>query len=106
GFSLTLLPPPAPPLFPYTTLFRSPGHAREHDLAEPSFVRTPSALREERELRTTSYGLRAISSPACRRWRPVCRRSSLRPRHLPRSEEHPSELQSRVNLVCRLLLEK
>src|SRR5690606_40714122 len=27
-------------------------------------------------------------------------------RHLPRSEEHTSELQSRENLVCRLLLEK
>src|SRR6266511_6115110 len=26
--------------------------------------------------------------------------------HLPRSEEHTSELQSRENLVCRLLLEK
>src|SRR5437016_10223048 len=28
------------------------------------------------------------------------------PRHLPRSEEHTSELQSLTNLVCRLLLEK
>src|SRR6266536_5712597 len=29
-----------------------------------------------------------------------------RPRRCPRSEEHTSELQSRVDLVCRLLLEK
>src|SRR5438093_8723324 len=29
-----------------------------------------------------------------------------RPEHLPRSEEHTSELQSLTNLVCRLLLEK
>src|SRR5205809_6080773 len=29
-----------------------------------------------------------------------------RDRHLPRSEEHTSELQSRLHLVCRLLLEK
>src|SRR5207247_10276774 len=29
-----------------------------------------------------------------------------RDEHLPRSEEHTSELQSRVDLVCRLLLEK
>src|SRR5699024_11355644 len=28
------------------------------------------------------------------------------PEHLPRSEEHTSELQSRFDLVCRLLLEK
>src|SRR5690606_41727993 len=31
---------------------------------------------------------------------------SWHPQHLPRSEEHTSELQSRENLVCRLLLEK
>src|SRR5690242_21415470 len=30
----------------------------------------------------------------------------MRPRHPVRSEEHTSELQSHVNLVCRLLLEK
>src|SRR5699024_12817252 len=49
-----------------------------------------------------------------RRWRP-CRRSRTRSRStavLPgrwrpaRSEEHTSELQSRFDLVCRLLLEK
>src|SRR5690606_41759590 len=44
---------------------------------------------------------------------PSTRNSSVRPRSslmqsasLPRSEEHTSELQSRENLVCRLLLEK
>src|SRR5215475_16184775 len=37
-------------------------------------------------------------SPPFRRWPRRCRR--------PRSEEHTSELQSRENLVCRLLLEK
>src|SRR3989440_6832628 len=36
-----------------------------------------------------------------RRTRPRCR-----PHRLPRSEEHTSELQSRSDLVCRLLLEK
>src|SRR2546428_8244444 len=34
------------------------------------------------------------------------RRRLLLPRHLSRSEEHTSELQSRSDLVCRLLLEK
>src|SRR5699024_11422967 len=33
-------------------------------------------------------------------------RASLTPRGTPRSEEHTSELQSRFDLVCRLLLEK
>src|SRR5260370_20330251 len=32
--------------------------------------------------------------------------TALRPRHRSRSEEHTSELQSHLNLVCRLLLEK
>src|SRR5690606_41355092 len=52
---------------------------------------------------------RATAAPRCWPWssrstptRPTPRRSSRR----PRSEEHTSELQSRENLVCRLLLEK
>src|SRR5690242_21045243 len=60
--------PPRSTLFPYTTLFRSPGT----DLGR--------STRRARS-RTTSCGSR-------------------------RSEEHTSELQSHVNLVCRLLLEK
>src|SRR5207247_10977275 len=36
--------------------------------------------------------------------RPPRRRRSARPSRRPRSEEHTSELQSRVDLVCRLLL--
>src|SRR5690242_21499133 len=45
--------------------------------------------------------------PSCRpsnKWRFSCRRAFLPARR--RSEEHTSELQSHVNLVCRLLLEK
>src|SRR5207249_5814615 len=37
---------------------------------------------------------------------PVCCISSPEPSDCPRSEEHTSELQSRFDLVCRLLLEK
>src|SRR2546428_13270698 len=43
------------------------------------------------------------------RWRPLCRRPDARACSTigsPRSEEHTSELQSRSDLVCRLLLEK
>src|SRR5205809_4564742 len=36
----------------------------------------------------------------------ACRRRSRRSRSCRRSEEHTSELQSRLHLVCRLLLEK
>src|SRR5437868_14412818 len=38
------------------------------------------------------------------RHKSLCRH--FRPLHVPRSEEHTSELQSRFDLVCRLLLEK
>src|SRR5690606_41754592 len=68
--------PPRSTLFPYTTLFRSS--------ATSTFTtrRSPWYARRSRK-----------RSPA-----PVERRT--------RSEEHTSELQSRENLVCRLLLEK
>src|SRR5690242_21909233 len=42
-------------------------------------------------------------SPTCRSRRAPCSHRAAGPR---RSEEHTSELQSHVNLVCRLLLEK
>src|SRR5438105_9290427 len=73
-----LRPPPRSTLFPYTTLFRSP--------------RTASASR-------------GAAPRACPRTR-TGRRRSPRPWRASRSEEHTSELQSRVDLVCRLLLEK
>src|SRR4051794_41652931 len=69
-------PPPRSPLFPYTTLFRS---------ALPPGVKT-------------TLGLVAL------RFDPGMPSSTARPRC--RSEEHTSELQSPVHLVCRLLLEK
>src|SRR2546429_5483006 len=74
--------PPRSTLFPYTTLFRSKrGHA---------YVDSQSAD----EMRATRGTLVApgILSPY--------RNRSVRP------EEHTSELQSRLHLVCRLLLEK
>src|SRR6266581_8934809 len=49
-----------------------------------------------------------ISNPGTGRvlWSRECWRGSTRPRPGSRSEEHTSELQSPVHLVCRLLLEK
>src|SRR2546429_5548623 len=70
--------PPRSTLFPYTTLFRSP-----------------------------------MDLSAARRWllgKTTIKASLTRTRYAnsgtPRSEEHTSELQSRLHLVCRLLLEK
>src|SRR4051812_49980299 len=78
--------PPRSTLFPYTTLFRS---LRER-------LRLVGADRGSRECRRC----RARTSEF-----PV-RRCHLRTGNSDRSEEHTSELQSHVNIVCRLLLEK
>src|SRR2546429_4557724 len=70
--------PPRSTLFPYTTLFRSLlWRHRAHTLEQRDARRQVAALRSERG----SFGGQ-------------------------RSEEHTSELQSRLHLVCRLLLEK
>src|SRR5699024_12783925 len=85
-FFLMLRPPPRPTLFPYTTLFRSTDR------------RTGTSGRRPMPPKGTRAARRSRSRPdraAC----PFCS-------HLPRSEEHTSELQSRFDLVCRLLLEK
>src|SRR2546429_6907025 len=80
--------PPRSTLFPYTTLFRS-IHARlVGDIV--AVIDDDRYLREEHELR-----LRHCDRAQC----------SAAERHR-RSEEHTSELQSRLHLVCRLLLEK
>src|SRR6516225_4425788 len=56
---------------------------------------------------TTLFRSGAAGRAGCSRARPGALRANPdAPRHCPRSEEHTSELQSHVNLVCRLLLEK
>src|SRR5690242_21222697 len=88
-----ILRPPRAPLFPYTPLFRSvearPGREAALNLAE---LTAPSSKRDE-----PPPGRR----PAPSRWRIDVARIAV-----DRSEEHTSELQSHVKLVCRLLLEK
>src|SRR2546429_1890935 len=88
--------PPRSTLFPYTTLFRS---------------RRPVGG-------SASYAARARAAPAAPNVRPGARPASVsasaphpaprrrRAHDVDRSEEHTSELQSRLHLVCRLLLEK
>src|SRR2546429_6571725 len=72
--------PPRSTLFPYTTLFRSAPchclHSRTLSVRESAVV--------SRKVAGTPWPLSIIA----------------------RSEEHTSELQSRLHLVCRLLLEK
>src|SRR2546422_2265425 len=77
--------PPRSTLFPYTTLFRSrvlPGRR--------------ARMGDEAPVAGPALGLRLRVLP----------RGPLRASRAQRSEEHTSELQSRLHLVCRLLLEK
>src|SRR5699024_11570534 len=80
---LRLPPPPSSTLFPYTTLFRSTLDARN-------------------VLGDHCGGAHCLAVADAR---PPCR-NRLGSRHRRRSEKHTSELQSRFELVCRLLLEK
>src|SRR2546422_5090911 len=77
--------PPRSTLFPYTTLFRSPGpagHAVGRSRLHPRRDRVPKNPEGP-----VPHDRRALTGHT-------------------RSEEHTSELQSRLHLVCRLLLEK
>src|SRR5206468_13109436 len=101
-----LLRPPTPTPFPYTTLFRSPaqGHEPQEVLPDPGW--TPLArgrARPRRRRRVVRHHARRDARP---RRRIGLRQVDDGPLHPPaRSEEHTSELQSRSDLVCRLLLE-
>src|SRR2546422_9133359 len=85
-FFLMIRRPPRSTLFPYTTLFRSidDGAPRQRIVR----MRQPAGQRG---------AARAF----------ICGVGQIKARAAPRrSEEHTSELQSRLHLVCRLLLEK
>src|SRR5690606_40464714 len=96
-------PPPRSPLFPYTTLFRS-SHLRRFVL--PVLHQLDGvALAQLHALHHRShFGIRQAAREPILQQRGD-QRLTLDQKHL-RSEEHTSELQSRENLVCRLLLEK
>src|SRR5690349_24218803 len=89
--------PPRSTLFPYTTLFRSSPDRRHGGGLAQVVRRLPVGVQELRRRRAVRYrraGLR------------FARPDDQRAAHPRRSEEHTSELQSRRDLVCRLLLEK
>src|SRR3712207_8684941 len=94
--------PPRSPLFPYTTLLRSPSGGAP----SPSW----SLGRRRRGRWARSSGTRAEGprAAAARNRRPLGHGfgAQLYLDVLGRSEEHTSELQSRQYLVCRLLLDK
>src|SRR5206468_12678062 len=86
-FCLLIRRPPRSTLFPYTTLFRSPTSTMRGTLrstCSPS-ASTVAAISFSAEFLAPLEGAIPVNG---------------------RSEEHTSELQSRSDLVCRLLLEK
>src|SRR2546429_5673110 len=94
--------PPRSTLFPYTTLFRSQGSPSER--AQLRLTATAQSWRRQFYLDENGRywhiefhhrkQLRRLGQPAAAESLPA-----------QRSEEHTSELQSRLHLVCRLLLE-
>src|SRR2546422_4407878 len=79
--------PPRSTLFPYTTLFRSHRHPRLRGFLAPGARSRPPGARGDGGDPEGGGPGGGPDAPA-------------------RSEEHTSELQSRLHLVCRLLLEK
>src|SRR6266581_5718706 len=70
----------------------------------PTGTATASASATARQVNASVVGRRSVTRPnAGTRWKNDWPKS---PRAALRSEEHTSELQSPVHLVCRLLLEK
>src|SRR5690242_21124117 len=91
-------PPPRSTLFPYTTLFRSKVTYRPGKIPY---------IGDEIQMCPSTSGFKS--------WRAMSYNPQTSALYIPltlncekatRSEEHTSELQSHVNLVCRLLLEK
>src|SRR5260370_21307059 len=93
-FFLMIRRPPRSTLFPYTTLFRSRCAFPDGGSALTTLAPSAASRRPQ--------NAPAIPPPAQR----TCTPSKLKGRSSARSEEHTSELQSHLNLVCRLLLEK
>src|SRR5260370_32292228 len=78
--------PPRSTLFPYTTLFRSLIATTRRALPLKALITSRASCSINGIISNTTSGVRRF--------------------RYDRSEEHTSELQSHLNLVCRLLLEK
>src|SRR5256884_6114726 len=91
--------PPRSTLFPYTTLSRSSKLYPDSDATCSNDTCLGNSGR-----RIPASVLGSHRAEILRRSSPVSRISSGIHRPFPRSEEHTSELQSRLHLVCRLLL--
>src|SRR2546422_4566662 len=92
--------PPRSTLFPYTTLFRSRADPRVSSSTPILLTIRDAATREQRLAALRAGAWECIAPPH------DAEEILLKIGAYVRSEEHTSELQSRLHLVCRLLLEK
>src|SRR5207244_11264637 len=93
---------PIPPLFPYTTLFRSlfSISAWAQDMTQQAGQNDRAQMREQQRRRQEELNRRLnFTEEQKQQWILIQKQTA-------RSEEHTSELQSPDHLVCRLLLEK
>src|SRR5207249_11954927 len=101
-----LPPQPTPTFFPYTTLFRSIQTDRWH---YPLFVHIRGEVVSCRRVDTKALAdkvrdrLRFEFAELLLKVAPIRPPAVIRRSQVTRSEEHTSELQSRFDLVCRLL---
>src|SRR2546422_6556389 len=93
--------PPRSTLFPYTTLFRSGKALYDQEKYTEAEAEYREAIRLDPKMGSAHMNL---GLALFQQKRYVEAESELR--ESVRSEEHTSELQSRLHLVCRLLLEK
>src|SRR5699024_11966668 len=84
--------PPCSTLFPYTTLFRSIWY----NLNKQDVINFSPIIADKKAMTTASMTAQEIAAELA---------ALLKKSVEERSEEHTSELQSRFDLVCRLLLE-
>src|SRR5690606_40845870 len=96
--SVLTRPPPRSTLFPYTTLFRSALGAGLQFVAAEGVAGRYKLVDDRFELGAANVVVECGAQAG-----QLFRCGGV---ETSRSEEHTSELQSRENLVCRLLLEK
>src|SRR5699024_11732118 len=95
---------PGSPLFPYTTLFRSKEFLEAARMKPGQILVVGCSSSEIENFRIGTCSSRLVGERVYQTLSEICREKGI---YLAaRSEEHTSELQSRFDFVCRLLLEK
>src|SRR2546429_5561157 len=98
--------PPSSTLFPYPPLSRPSGQGPARGRAKAAQIHAAGIPAERAPLADPARPLRLPGAQARLSDLPDPRLVRIQAEDQARSEEHTSELQSRLHLVCRLLLEK